>query len=108
MSIRWSSFFFIYFLRDSLVNLFDLAIPKEQTIFRFTVPLSQTSKNNDNNNDPDEKMTDNVDENAIDTTSDLKQEKERELVFELHGSQFRNRPVDRANKKFKWRNIEYL
>lgn len=30
------------------------------------------------------------------------------LVFELHGSQFENRPVDRANKKFKWRNIDYL
>ncbi|OKP10499.1 Ribonuclease P protein subunit p29 [Penicillium subrubescens] len=30
------------------------------------------------------------------------------LVFELHGSQFENRPVDRANKKFKWRNIDYV
>lgn len=30
------------------------------------------------------------------------------LVFELHGSQFENRPVDRANKKFKWRNVDYL
>jgi ribonuclease P protein subunit POP4 len=32
----------------------------------------------------------------------------KELVFELHGSQFENRPVDRANKKFKWRNVDYL
>lgn len=30
------------------------------------------------------------------------------LVFELHGNQFENRPVDRANKKFKWRNIDYI
>ncbi|KAJ5279318.1 hypothetical protein N7478_004690 [Penicillium angulare] len=30
------------------------------------------------------------------------------LVFELHGSQFETRPVDRANKKFKWRNIDYV
>jgi ribonuclease P protein subunit POP4 len=30
------------------------------------------------------------------------------LTFELHGSQFENRPVDRANKKFKWRNVEYI
>lgn len=30
------------------------------------------------------------------------------LVFELHGSQFETRPVDRANKKFKWRNVDYV
>lgn len=35
-------------------------------------------------------------------------EEGKKLVFELHGSQFQNRPVDRANKKFKWRNVDYL
>lgn len=35
-------------------------------------------------------------------------EEDKKLVFELHGSQFQNRPVDRANKKFKWRNVDYL
>lgn len=71
------------------------AIPKEQTIFRFTVPLpeSQSSQSqsgsaeSDSQNQPVEK---------------------KELTFELHGSQFLNRPVDRSNKKFKWRNVEYL
>ena len=32
----------------------------------------------------------------------------KELVFEIHGSQFQNRAVDRAHKKFKWKNVEFL
>ena len=59
------------------------AIPKEHSIFRFCVPL------------PIEK--------------DVQPEiTPKDLVFELHGSQFENRPVDRANKKFKWKNVDYL
>ncbi|KAF9894687.1 hypothetical protein FE257_006577 [Aspergillus nanangensis] len=63
-------------------------IPKEQTIFRFYVPF------------PEQEEKDPV---AQDDGG-----KSKELVFELHGSQFENRPVDRANKKFKWRNVDYL
>ncbi|CDM30814.1 hypothetical protein DTO013E5_539 [Penicillium roqueforti] len=65
-------------------------IPKEHTIFRFTVPVPTPS------------------EGAKDqqTQSDVKAP--MPLVFELHGNQFENRPVDRANKKFKWRNIDYI
>ncbi|KAJ5932215.1 hypothetical protein N7516_006704 [Penicillium verrucosum] len=65
-------------------------IPKEHTIFRFIVPVPAPS------------------EGAQDqqTQSDAKAPKP--LVFELHGNQFENRPVDRANKKFKWRNIDYI
>jgi ribonuclease P protein subunit POP4 len=32
----------------------------------------------------------------------------RNLVFELHGNQFEFRPADRANRKFKWKNMDYL
>ncbi|KAG2420132.1 hypothetical protein HFD88_004932 [Aspergillus terreus] len=63
-------------------------IPKEQTIFRFSVPFPGTETSQDPEGDGNQKT--------------------RELVFELHGSQFENRPVDRANKKFKWRNVDYL
>ncbi|KAB2572663.1 hypothetical protein BFW01_g10307 [Lasiodiplodia theobromae] len=49
-------------------------IPKEHTIFRFEIPLA---------------------------SRDDAAEKPRNLVFELHGSQFENRAPDRANKKFK-------
>ncbi|OJJ50856.1 hypothetical protein ASPZODRAFT_11702 [Penicilliopsis zonata CBS 506.65] len=64
-------------------------IPKEQSIFRFTVPLPLSTDR--------------------DTTEEDKSDGASEpLVFEIHGSQFRNRPVDRANKKFKWRNVDYL
>ncbi|KAL4794530.1 hypothetical protein BDV19DRAFT_399340 [Aspergillus venezuelensis] len=63
-------------------------IPKEQTIFRFWLPLPDAEK---------------------DGANEAKaQGEEKKLVFELHGSQFQNRPVDRANKKFKWRNVDYL
>jgi ribonuclease P protein subunit POP4 len=65
-----------------------IAIPKEQTIFRFTIPL------------PAKGEQDELKESGADGA--------KPLVFELHGSQFENRAVDRANKKFKWRNIDYL
>ncbi|KAI9368471.1 hypothetical protein BJX61DRAFT_546514 [Aspergillus egyptiacus] len=60
-------------------------IPKEQTVFRFWVSLPETKDGGDD-----------------------KDREGQKLVFELHGSQFENRPVDRANKKFKWRNVDYL
>ncbi|KAF4159797.1 hypothetical protein CNMCM6936_009155 [Aspergillus lentulus] len=63
-------------------------IPKEQTIFRFTVPLPSAD-----------------DEDTVMSDGD---KAKKALTFELHGSQFENRPVDRANKKFKWRNVEYI
>lgn len=71
---------------------YDVAVPKEHTIFRFTVPFP----------------------NPVGPTESGDQQQPAEaqgpkpLVFELHGSQFENRPVDRANKKFKWRNVDYL
>ncbi|RDW70928.1 RNase P/RNase MRP complex subunit [Aspergillus mulundensis] len=68
-------------------------IPKEQTVFRFCVPL------------PDTKGAAEKPSSEEDGEGD---EESRNLVFELHGSQFQNRPVDRANKKFKWRNVDYL
>ena len=72
------------------------AIPKEHTVFRFTVPVPHAAKT------------------GAGTTQEGGDEQEggsngpQPLVFELHGSQFENRPVDRANKKFKWRNIDYV
>lgn len=68
-------------------GLTGVAIPKEHTVFRFTVPLPGSESEGGPAQD----------------TRDGK-----ELVFELHGSQFQNRAVDRANKKFKWRNVDYL
>lgn len=64
-----------------------IAIPKEHTVFRFMVPLPRPRSGQDDGQDTPES---------------------KELVFELHGSQFQNRAVDRANKKFKWRNVDYL
>ncbi|KAL3473016.1 hypothetical protein BJX99DRAFT_202846 [Aspergillus californicus] len=69
------------------------SIPKEQTVFRFCVPL------------PNSQDTAGKKDTARGAGEN---EEEKKLVFELHGSQFQNRPVDRANKKFKWRNVDYL
>lgn len=66
------------------------AIPKEHTIFRFTVPVPMQP------------------EGAQDQQKQADANELKPLVFELHGSQFENRPVDRANKKFKWRNVDYI
>ncbi|OJD29872.1 ribonuclease p complex subunit [Diplodia corticola] len=51
-------------------------IPKEHTVFRFEIPLGTGG-------------------------GEGLGEEPRNLVFELHGSQFENRAPDRANKKFK-------
>ncbi|CAG7984432.1 unnamed protein product [Penicillium salamii] len=64
-------------------------VPKEHTVFRFTVPLPKPS--------------DSAESQQKESAEDCKP-----LTFELHGSQFENKPVDRANKKFKWRNIDYV
>ncbi|PYH42822.1 RNase P/RNase MRP complex subunit [Aspergillus saccharolyticus JOP 1030-1] len=64
-----------------------VVIPKEHTVFRFCLPLPSSRGDGDGKEDGGE---------------------EKKLVFELHGSQFQNRPVDRANKKFKWRNVDYV
>ena len=32
----------------------------------------------------------------------------KDLIFELHGSQFQNRAVDRATRKFKQQRMDYL
>jgi ribonuclease P protein subunit POP4 len=73
-----------------LTRGFLIAIPKEHTIFRFIVPVPGPSGD------------------GRDQVEQADASGPKPLVFELHGNQFENRPVDRANKKFKWRNIDYV
>ncbi|KAL2862350.1 RNase P/RNase MRP complex subunit [Aspergillus lucknowensis] len=87
--VRDTKFTFMVVTEKDVVK----TIPKEQTVFRFSVPLPQPND-----------TTERKDVAAIGEGD----EESKELVFELHGSQFQNRPVDRANKKFKWRNVEYI
>ncbi|KAG9842125.1 ribonuclease p complex subunit, partial [Aureobasidium melanogenum] len=54
-------------------------VPKEYTVFRFEIPFAEED------GDGDSHMI----------------EPRKPFVFELHGSQFENRPADRANRKFK-------
>jgi ribonuclease P protein subunit POP4 len=68
------------------------AIPKKDTIFKFQIPLpSDTSSS-----------ADGMDE-AVNSSL-----RPANLVFELHGNQFEFRPAERANRKFKFKAMDYL
>ncbi|KAI9731355.1 MAG: hypothetical protein M1834_005260 [Cirrosporium novae-zelandiae] len=71
-------------------------IPKEHTVFRFEVPLPNSESSSDST------LNEHCDPHMI------HHKKLKSFIFELHGEQFKNRPPDRANKKFKWRNMPYL
>ncbi|PGG95267.1 hypothetical protein AJ79_10156 [Helicocarpus griseus UAMH5409] len=77
--VRDSKFTFVVVTEKDEVK----TIPKEHTVFRFEIPPPRSENTETNVN-------------------------KKNLTFELHGSQFENRSVDRANKKFKWRNLDYL
>ncbi|KAL8765633.1 MAG: hypothetical protein Q9209_007365 [Squamulea sp. 1 TL-2023] len=69
-------------------------IPKNNTVFRFQIPQPDAIAEM-----PDsEKMKDILDEEIGPNV----------LVFELHGSSFEHRAIDRATKKFKQRNMTEL
>lgn len=75
-------------------------VPKKGCVFRFEVPLpvdGEDKQNGEGEVAAMEEVGENGDERG-----------QRHLVLELHGSQFENRAADRANKKFKWRTMEYL
>ena len=61
-------------------------LPKEHMVFRFEVPEQVHAEEKE--------------ENTMAIASEPKKVP-KNLVFELHGDQFRHRAVDRANKKFK-------
>ena len=63
-----------------------IAIPKKHTIFRFEIPQGE----------------------EVTAQRSTKSPSPRNLAFELHGSQFENRAIDRATKKFKQRNMKEL
>ncbi|KAL8694765.1 MAG: hypothetical protein Q9224_003510 [Gallowayella concinna] len=69
-------------------------IPKNHTIFRFHIPQADAIGET-----PD-----------CDKTKDISDEElgSNVLVFELHGSSFEHRAIDRATKKFKQRNMTEL
>ena len=62
-------------------------IPKEHTVFRFSVPLIDNAE-----------LLPNIREDAIENGQPATL---RPLEFEIHGSRFRTRAADRTNKKFK-------
>lgn len=75
-----------------------VVVPKEHTIFRFEVPPPPSTK-------VGEQQKDLV---IAETVKDEETRPARNLVFELHGSQFLHRAADRANKKFKPHHLQDL
>jgi len=73
-------------------------VPKEGAVFRFEVPLADDGEVR---GDAGDKVD--VEHKADEAKNGVNSEKDSraKLVFELHGEQFKNRAVDRANKKFK-------
>lgn len=69
-----------------------LVVPKKHTVFRFEI--SQPGPNEDGIRLEGRTRRD------AESNQGLKF-----LIFELHGSQFENRPTDRATKKFKQKNM---
>jgi ribonuclease P protein subunit POP4 len=67
-------------------------IPKEHTIFRFSVPRPRP-----------EEIKEVVDGKEVMPAGSVmgKENGKKDLVFELHGDQFEYRAADRANRKFK-------
>lgn len=68
-------------------------VPKRKTVFRFEVPLPKVE------DEKDVQMENGVTESRL---------TKKNLVFEIHGSQFEVRPTDRATKKFKQRTLDEL
>lgn len=76
--VRDTKFTFVVITKKNEIKI----LPKEHSVFRFEVPLSDV-----------------VDDGGM--AQAQKTDNKHSLVFELHGEQFKNRAVDRANKKFK-------
>jgi ribonuclease P protein subunit POP4 len=75
-----------FFLADTFA-----VIPKEHTVFRFEVSVPSTGG-----------------EEEAPIGTGLERSPPHSLIFELHGSQLRIRPVERATKKFKQQPLDEL
>ncbi|OAG44815.1 hypothetical protein AYO21_00776 [Fonsecaea monophora] len=72
-------------------------LPKRDTVFRYEIPLPERESDSRNDDPREEEVKDKEDTKGS-----------RMLVFELHGNQFEFRPAERANRKFKWKAMDYL
>jgi ribonuclease P protein subunit POP4 len=89
--VRDMKFVFVVVGRGNKVRV----VPKEHTVFRFEVPapVRQVSGKSEDAQGIREEGAEGEDKAA--------EMEKKNLVFELHGDQFRYRAADRANKKFK-------
>ena len=69
-------------------------LPKEHTVFRFTVPRPTKEDAEAVDRSKEEGQTE-------EETKEAMEKKKKDLIFELHGDQFEYRAADRATRKFK-------
>jgi ribonuclease P protein subunit POP4 len=74
-----------------------LVVPKEHTVFRFEVPIIDTTLDNEKKAEEETEKTSELDVMEVDHTWD---KHPRPLVFELQGSNFEVRATERATRKF--------
>lgn len=72
-------------------------IPKKDTVFRFEIPVPKPDVAGAQEHILGAELAD------TEPAS-----RKQNLAFELHGNQFEVRPADRANKKFKWKTMDYM
>ena len=88
-----------------------IAIPKKDTVFRFEIPLVEKEEEEEGEGaqvEGDAVQRDKMEVDATGMETGVRITKSKNLVFELHGSQFEHRPVDRATRKFKQHRMDYL
>lgn len=77
--VRDTKFTFVVITKTNEIK----TLPKEHSIFKFEVPIVEEGNDQAHG------------------TAAGEPHKQPVLIFELHGEQFKNRAIDRANKKFK-------
>lgn len=70
----------------------EIEVPKEHTVFRFTLPVERLTSGGDSILDAKDGASEPTGDVAVGI---------RPMVFELHGSQFMYRAAERAGRKFK-------
>ncbi len=91
--VKDSKFVFEVVTKDNALKV----LPKEGTLFRFTVPIPvEQPKDAESNADKME-----IDQEKKPGSEQASTEQKKEIIFELHGDQFQFRASERANRKFK-------
>ncbi|EHY52917.1 hypothetical protein HRR83_009398 [Exophiala dermatitidis] len=98
--VRDTKYTFVVVTRVNQVR----TLPKRNTVFRYEVRLGDEQRGEDLEQGEEEKEQ----QQQQPPQQQNQQQQQQKLVFEVHGNQFEFRPAERANRKFKWKAMDYL